>query len=82
MHDQLLLDLIEAKVMLICVIGKDCERWHDVIDELMIGDGTVLRDFQMMTTWHPDEGLEEVIDFAKRFDIVCPGAEEVQVIEV
>jgi hypothetical protein len=81
-HDQLLIDLIEAEVMLFCTVGKDCELWHDIMDELFVGDGTISRDFEMMTTWHPDEKLEDVIEFAKRFDINCPDNEPVQVIEV
>ena len=38
--------------------GTDCERWHDVIDEV-----TAERDAFMMTTWHEGEPLPEVAWF-------------------
>jgi len=81
-HDQLLNDLIEAKVLLFCAVGKDCEMWHDIMDEILVGDG-IDRDFFMVTTWHQDETLEEVIEFAKFFPLDdCVDDENVQVIEI
>ena len=81
-HDELLKDLINAKVHLFCTVGKDCELWHDIMDEIIVGDGTVENNFDMVTTWHNDETLEEVIDFAKFFDIDHADNETVQVIEI
>ena len=81
-HDQLLNDMIDARVLLFCSVGKDCERWHDVMDEIIVGDGTTELDFDMMTTWHTNETLDEVIEFAKIFYIDYPDNETVQVVEV
>ena len=39
-HDPLLNDLVEARVLLFCAVGKDCEKWHDVMDEIYVGDGS------------------------------------------
>lgn len=81
-HDQLLHNIIDAKVLLFCTVGKDCELWHDAMDELIVGDGTTELDFDMMTTWHTDETLDDVIEFAKIFQIDHPANETVQIIEV
>jgi len=81
-HDQILYDLVEAKVLLFCAVGKDCETWHDIMDEIYVGDGSE-RDFFMVTSWHRDETLEAVIEFATDFDLDdCAGNENVQVIEI
>jgi len=81
-HDQLLYGLIDAKVLLFCAVGKDCELWHDILDEIIVGDGSVERDFFMITTSHTDESLEEVTEFAKNYSIDYPDNETVQIIEV
>jgi len=81
-HDRLLHELVEAKVMLFSAVGKDCEMWHDIMDEIFVGDG-IERDFFMVTSWHQDETLEEVIEFAKIFDLEDGVDDEnVQVIEI
>lgn len=81
-HDQLLYDLIDAKVLLFCTVGKDCELWHDIMDEMIVGDGSVECDFDMITTWHTGETLEEVLEFARMYSIDYSNNETVQIIEV
>lgn len=66
-YDSLLQGLIDKKVLLFCAIGKDCELWHDVMDELYVADD-IERDFDLLTTWHENESLQEVIEFAKDYD--------------
>ena len=66
-HDELLQQLIAEKVLLFCVIGQDCELWHDVMDELYVNSGAE-KDFLMITTFHPHESLNEVIEFTKDFE--------------
>jgi len=53
-----------------CCWGSDCERVHDVIDEIVVGDGTrnVAR-LEIMTTWH-EEPIAEAVDFF--LDRACP----------
>ncbi len=80
-NDSLLVDLIAKKILLFCAVGKDCETWHDIMDELYVGKGEE-RDFLMLTTWHNGETLEEVIDFAKSYDFEGIDNEKVQVFEV
>jgi hypothetical protein len=68
-HDEILFRLIEQRVLLFCAIGVECELWHDIMDELIVGDGDIERDFEMITTWHTDEDLDDVITFAEIFDL-------------
>lgn len=51
-------------VVLVCVVGNDCARVEDAIDELVVGDGSDPTRF-LTTTSHPDESLEEVKAFAE-----------------
>lgn len=81
-YDFLLKRLIDEKILLFCTVGKDCELFHDIMDELIVGDGATELDFDMITTWHPDETIEEVIEFAKNFDIEGINNEEIQIIQV
>jgi len=81
-HDELLVELIDANVLLFCAVGKDCELWHDIMDELMVGDGSIDRDFFMVTTWHTNETVEEVLEFARQFEIDHPDNDIVQIVEV
>lgn len=57
-------DCIRDAVFLICVIGYDCQRVEDVIDELVVGDGSDASRF-IVTTSHPDETLDKVVAFAE-----------------
>lgn len=67
-------------VRLICVLGPDCERVHDVIDEIIIGDGTGEGGYGMLTTWHTGESIEDVRKFARTVvsDNGADGIEEVR----
>lgn len=80
-YDSLLNRMIEKKILLFCTVGKDCELWHDVMDEYFVGFGEE-RDFFMITTWHTNETLNEVIQFAKNYDIEGIDNEKIQIIEV
>lgn len=53
-----------------CAWGPDCERFHDIVDEVIVSDDMGDRLFAgpnksdtVMTTWHSDETLEEALDF-------------------
>ena len=47
--------------------GKDCESWHDSVDLArdQFGYGEIPDDKFIMTTWHDDEPLKEVVWFAE-----------------
>ena len=64
-HDSLLLSFLDQKFELFCTVGKDCELWENIMDELAVGNGENSR--YITTTSHPDESAEEVIEFAKMF---------------
>jgi hypothetical protein len=49
--------LLASGLIWVCVWGPDCERVHDIFDEIHIGDGTTEPSFTLMSTWHSDESL-------------------------
>lgn len=56
---------VSDKVQLICVMSPDCERVHDVIDELIVIGGHS----GILTTWHTDESFAEVRAFARTLSL-------------
>jgi hypothetical protein len=65
---ELLTPFVEAcvrdGVTLIAVVGEGCRKVEDMIDELIVGDGSDESRFSIATTSHPGETLEEVMEFA------------------
>ena len=80
-HDALLNRLIDNETLLVCAVGTDCELWHDIMDELFVGYGEP-RNFSMITTWHEDETLEEVVRFAKDYKIEGIDNQNLEIIEI
>jgi len=81
-NSPLLEEFVEAcvrdKVDLICVVGDDCERVHDVIDEIIVGDGSPDRLPGPTTTWHTGETFAEVLAFARAYSVDEDDCAEVQ----
>ena len=53
-----------------CSWGRDCERFHDIVDGVIVEDDVTERKFRgptaddvVMTTWHEHVSLEEALDF-------------------
>ena|SRR5882762_1657429 len=53
-----------------CAWGPDCSRFHDIVDEVILGDDLGERLFVgqnpediIMTTWHERDQLHEALDF-------------------
>jgi hypothetical protein len=53
-----------------CAWGRDCERFHDIVDDVLVKDDLNERRFVgpeaadvVMTTWHENDTLEEALDF-------------------
>jgi hypothetical protein len=53
-----------------CSWGPDCERFHDIVDEVVAADEQSRRtvagsaaDDTVMTTWHANERLEDAVEF-------------------
>ncbi len=60
---------LRDKVALVCVFGDQCELVHDIIDELICGDGSAARDVGPITTWHENQPLSEVKEFANAWTV-------------
>ena len=78
-----LVDFVEAcvkdEVVLVCVVGNDCERVEEVIDELVVGDGGDADRLSFVTTTsHPNGSVAEVIAFAKAWTLDIDPALDVQ----
>ena len=54
---------IRNGLVFVGVVGKDCEKIEDIIDEIVVGDGSEIRPF-VLTTSHPNESIEDAIEFA------------------
>jgi hypothetical protein len=61
-------------------VGVDCERFHDIVDEVVVEDDLGERQFLgpnqddvIMTTWHKDDILEEAIDYFINFAFPTDG---------
>ncbi len=63
-------------VKFIGVAGVEASRLEDIIDELCVGDGST--PYEMLTSSHPNETLEEVIEFAEMLGFELEG--QVQVV--
>ena len=59
-------------VSLIAVMGEGCAQIEDEIDGLIVGDGSDDTRF-ITTSSHPDEPLDEVVDFATMWWINADG---------
>jgi hypothetical protein len=70
-------DFLRDGVALVAVAGKDRAKLEDIIDELIVGDGTDPTRF-FNTTSH--DSLEEALEFANSWTTDVPG--EVQVVEL
>ncbi|VAV86477.1 hypothetical protein MNBD_ALPHA08-2505 [hydrothermal vent metagenome] len=55
---------LRDQILLICVVGDNCQEVEDQIDWLIVGDGSDEGRF-ITTTSHPDETLSDVIEFAE-----------------
>lgn len=66
--EKLLVPFIEQclkdQVSIIAVFGDGCRRLEDVIDEIVVGDGSQPDRF-VCTTSHPDQPLDDVLNMLK-----------------
>lgn len=59
---QIALNIVNSRCQYVVTFGHDCELWHDSIDESCQDDTTPHGRF-LMTTWHDNEPLDDVVDF-------------------
>ncbi len=56
--------LIDLGCAYYCAWGPDCERVHDIMDGLVVGDNPPETYIGcLMTTWHAKESMAEAVDF-------------------
>jgi hypothetical protein len=60
--DTLVEEFIQDGVIFVGVVGADCAKVEDIIDELVVGLGD--RDYDLLTSSHPDESVEDAVRFA------------------
>jgi hypothetical protein len=70
---------LKSGMVYFCAWGPGCERFHDIVDEVVVEDEIGDRIFvgknesdTIMTTWHDDEPLDEALDFFA--SLTCPTA--------
>lgn len=72
---------LSAGMVYCCAWGQDCERLHDIVDEVIVQDavfgdkrfvGPDSRD-TIMTTWHARHSLKEAVRFFKDAAVPTPG---------
>jgi len=56
-------DCLRDNVVLIAVVGGGCRHIEDLIDEIVVGDGSDESRF-VVTSSHPGESVEDVVSFA------------------
>jgi hypothetical protein len=55
--------LLEKGLVYLCAWGPDCERVHDIFDEVAVQRDPEQNEPVIMTTWHSDETLQEALCF-------------------
>lgn len=63
---------LRDKVALIAIVGPGCAEMEDVIDDLIVGDGSADDRF-IATSSHPDETMKDVLEFASACSDPRPG---------
>jgi len=77
--DVLVEQLLRDGVVYVGVVGVDCARIEDIIDELVVGDGS--QDRFLLTASHPGASVAEAIEFARSLSDGFAG-DDVQVVEI
>jgi hypothetical protein len=54
---------LKSGLAYLCVWGPDCERVHDIFDEVDVELDADQTKPVVMTTWHSDESLEDALSF-------------------
>jgi hypothetical protein len=60
--DALVEEFIRDGVAFVAVVGPGCAKVEDIIDELVVGDGS--RDYDLLTSSHPEETIAQAVEFA------------------
>lgn len=74
--DDLVEEFLRDGVTFVGVVGKDAAHVEDMIDELVVGDGTDEGRF-ILTSSHEGESLQAAIEFAESLSSEYAGKAEV-----
>jgi hypothetical protein len=70
--EKLLNDFVEQclrdEVSLIAIVGPGCARLEDLIDEIVVGDGSDPDRF-VCTSSHPDEPFDDVVNMVECWEL-------------
>ncbi len=64
-------EFIKAGVIFVAVVGKDCTKVEEIIDELVVGDGS--RAYDPLTSSHPNESVDEALEFVRSLSLNFAG---------
>lgn len=71
-------EFVNDGVVFVGVVGPDCAKVEDLIDELVVGDGS--REYHLLTSSHPEQTIEQAVAFAHSLTGDFKG--EVQIVEL
>jgi hypothetical protein len=77
--DSMVEQFLTDGVAFVGVVGEDCSRVEDIIDELVVGDGTNEERF-ILTSSHAGETIDDALEFARSLSNEYAG--EVQLVEL
>jgi hypothetical protein len=66
--DEFVEQCLRDGVSLLAIIGPGCSRLEDVIDEIVVGDGSDPSRF-LCTTSHPDDDFDTVMNMAQTWEM-------------
>lgn len=73
--EQMVADFRAAGVVYVGVVGKDCSRIEDIIDEICVGFGDDI--YSLLTASHPNQTLGEAVEFAESLGLGFEGPAQV-----
>jgi len=77
--DSMVEQFLADGVAFVGVVGEDCSRVEDIIDELVVGDGTDDGRY-ILTSSHAGETIDDALEFARSLSNEYAG--EVQLVEL
>lgn len=77
--DSMVEQFLTDGVAFVGVVGEDCSRVEDIIDELVVGDGTDEGRY-ILTSSHAGETIDDALEFAR--SLLLEYAGEVQLVEL
>jgi hypothetical protein len=66
--DEFVEQCLRDGVSLLAIIGPGCSRLEDVIDDIVVGDGSDPSRF-LCTTSHPDDDFDTVMNMAQTWEM-------------